>query len=261
MTAPAPRPTSARWGDYTSMNVDPVDDCTFWYINEYFPATSAQRLEDPHRLVPLPGTAVHPGAGRAAVLRNQGLKTASSYRGGQVRPRGFPSPPRAASPHLAALLRRAHHRRVRRAAERLLELGQVRQRPDDAVLARSGAGRPAPSARCVSGADGVAAELAPGDEELLLGREAVDGRLRALALARLLEGRGRRCLAPARSPIDLAQHQLAVVVDAGLDEVALELVDHALPARLELLEVLVGPPVLRAGPGRRTARPGRRSRG
>ncbi|MEO7917704.1 MAG: hypothetical protein ABIR16_08685 [Dokdonella sp.] len=27
-----------RWGDYTSMNVD-VDDCTFWYINEYFAAS------------------------------------------------------------------------------------------------------------------------------------------------------------------------------------------------------------------------------
>ena len=24
-----------RWGDYSSMNVDPVDDCTFWYTNEY----------------------------------------------------------------------------------------------------------------------------------------------------------------------------------------------------------------------------------
>jgi hypothetical protein len=32
---------SARWGDYTSMNVDPVDDCTLWYINQYNPATSA----------------------------------------------------------------------------------------------------------------------------------------------------------------------------------------------------------------------------
>jgi hypothetical protein len=30
-----------RWGDYTSMNVDPADDCTFWYFNEYYPATSA----------------------------------------------------------------------------------------------------------------------------------------------------------------------------------------------------------------------------
>jgi hypothetical protein len=24
----------ARWGDYTSMTVDPTDDCTFWYVNE-----------------------------------------------------------------------------------------------------------------------------------------------------------------------------------------------------------------------------------
>jgi len=28
--------TSSRWGDYTSMNVDPTDDCTFWYVNEYY---------------------------------------------------------------------------------------------------------------------------------------------------------------------------------------------------------------------------------
>jgi hypothetical protein len=28
--------TSQRWGDYTSMNVDPTDDCTFWYVNEYY---------------------------------------------------------------------------------------------------------------------------------------------------------------------------------------------------------------------------------
>lgn len=31
---------SQRWGDYTSLNVDPTDDCTFWYINEYLPTTS-----------------------------------------------------------------------------------------------------------------------------------------------------------------------------------------------------------------------------
>jgi hypothetical protein len=27
---------NSRWGDYTSMNVDPTDDCTFWYVNEYY---------------------------------------------------------------------------------------------------------------------------------------------------------------------------------------------------------------------------------
>ncbi|MEE4273119.1 MAG: hypothetical protein V2I67_15710 [Thermoanaerobaculales bacterium] len=29
----------SRWGDYTSMNVDPSDDCTFWYINQYMPTS------------------------------------------------------------------------------------------------------------------------------------------------------------------------------------------------------------------------------
>jgi hypothetical protein len=30
--------TNSRWGDYTAMTVDPVDDCTFWYVNEYYTA-------------------------------------------------------------------------------------------------------------------------------------------------------------------------------------------------------------------------------
>lgn len=30
---------SARWGDYTSMNIDPVDDCTFWYVGQYYSVT------------------------------------------------------------------------------------------------------------------------------------------------------------------------------------------------------------------------------
>jgi hypothetical protein len=28
----------SRWGDYTHMSVDPVDDCTFWYTGQYIPA-------------------------------------------------------------------------------------------------------------------------------------------------------------------------------------------------------------------------------
>jgi len=30
------RTTNSRWGDYTSLNIDPTDDCTFWYVNEYY---------------------------------------------------------------------------------------------------------------------------------------------------------------------------------------------------------------------------------
>jgi subtilase family serine protease len=32
--------TTGRWGDYSSMVVDPVDDCTFWYTQEYYAVTS-----------------------------------------------------------------------------------------------------------------------------------------------------------------------------------------------------------------------------
>jgi hypothetical protein len=28
-----------RWGDYASMSVDPVDDCTFWFTTEYYEAS------------------------------------------------------------------------------------------------------------------------------------------------------------------------------------------------------------------------------
>src|SRR5437773_2522977 len=30
------RTVNSRWGDYTDMTVDPTDDCTFWYVNEYY---------------------------------------------------------------------------------------------------------------------------------------------------------------------------------------------------------------------------------
>ncbi len=31
----------SRYGDYSSMNIDPVDDCTFWYTQEYIGATGS----------------------------------------------------------------------------------------------------------------------------------------------------------------------------------------------------------------------------
>jgi hypothetical protein len=30
-----------RWGDYTAMAIDPSDDCTFWYVNEYIPSNGS----------------------------------------------------------------------------------------------------------------------------------------------------------------------------------------------------------------------------
>ncbi|HEV7810137.1 MAG TPA: putative Ig domain-containing protein, partial [Candidatus Limnocylindrales bacterium] len=31
-------PTLGRWGDYSSMTIDPTDDCTFWYAGQYLKA-------------------------------------------------------------------------------------------------------------------------------------------------------------------------------------------------------------------------------
>jgi hypothetical protein len=33
--------SASRWGDYSSMSVDPVDDCTFWFTTEYLQTTGS----------------------------------------------------------------------------------------------------------------------------------------------------------------------------------------------------------------------------
>src|SRR5205807_2995048 len=33
--------TSNRWGDYSALVIDPVDDATFWYTNEYYSANGS----------------------------------------------------------------------------------------------------------------------------------------------------------------------------------------------------------------------------
>jgi len=38
MSAEAFAPQTGRWGDYSALTVDPIDDCTFWYTTEYFAA-------------------------------------------------------------------------------------------------------------------------------------------------------------------------------------------------------------------------------
>ncbi len=50
--------TSGRWGDYSDMTVDPSDDCTFWYTQEYYPSTGSASW---HTRV---GTFKFPGCGQ-----------------------------------------------------------------------------------------------------------------------------------------------------------------------------------------------------
>ncbi|MCI0550892.1 MAG: hypothetical protein L0287_08050 [Anaerolineae bacterium] len=57
--------TNSRWGDYTAMTVDPVDDCTFWYVNEYY-AVSGVPLPAP------PGADTRPWQTRIASFKLPG---------------------------------------------------------------------------------------------------------------------------------------------------------------------------------------------
>ncbi len=41
-----------KWGSYSSMTVDPNDDCTFWYVNEYFVADNTWRTRIANFKVP-----------------------------------------------------------------------------------------------------------------------------------------------------------------------------------------------------------------
>ncbi len=53
-----PEPPTYRWGDYSDMTVDPVDDCTFYYTNEYLRKDGRRRkVEDTDRLLQ-----IRPGA-------------------------------------------------------------------------------------------------------------------------------------------------------------------------------------------------------
>jgi hypothetical protein len=35
----------SRWGDYTSLTIDPGDDCTFWYTNEYLSSSASYQWQ------------------------------------------------------------------------------------------------------------------------------------------------------------------------------------------------------------------------
>jgi hypothetical protein len=66
-----------RWGDYSSMNVDPSDDCTFWYTNEYLPSTGSFNWKTRIGSFRLPGCGGGGGGGGGGALTNGGFETGS----------------------------------------------------------------------------------------------------------------------------------------------------------------------------------------
>lgn len=52
-----------RWGDYSLMTVDPTDDCTFWYTQQYYQTTSVQNWQTRVGAFRFPGCISSPAGG------------------------------------------------------------------------------------------------------------------------------------------------------------------------------------------------------
>jgi len=69
--------SSLRWGDYSSMSVDPADECTFWYTNQYIPVDGVYNWRTRIFSFQLPGCvtspdyAVWPASGGSAIGRGR----------------------------------------------------------------------------------------------------------------------------------------------------------------------------------------------
>lgn len=53
---------SGRWGDYSHMSIDPSDDCTFWYTNEYYSFTTSTSWRTRVGKFSIPGCSTSPPA-------------------------------------------------------------------------------------------------------------------------------------------------------------------------------------------------------
>jgi hypothetical protein len=61
---------SGRWGDYSTMSIDPTDDCTYWYTQEYYATTSSAGWQTRIGSFSFPGC----GGGMAPSLGTQQLR-------------------------------------------------------------------------------------------------------------------------------------------------------------------------------------------
>jgi len=62
--------TGARWGDYSAMSVDPVDDCTFWYTTEYIQTTGTAPWQTRVASFKFPNCALGPQGTLTGVVTN-----------------------------------------------------------------------------------------------------------------------------------------------------------------------------------------------
>jgi subtilisin-like proprotein convertase family protein len=65
--------SSGRWGEYSALGVDPADDCTFWYTNEYY--TAASQSASPAGWLTRVGTFKFPSCAPGGLGTIQGVVT------------------------------------------------------------------------------------------------------------------------------------------------------------------------------------------
>ena len=53
-----------RWGDYSAMSVDPIDDCTMYYTNEYLKTTGSFNWSTKVEFLQVQRTPAQSGFGR-----------------------------------------------------------------------------------------------------------------------------------------------------------------------------------------------------
>ncbi|MCB9131715.1 MAG: hypothetical protein H6647_12395 [Anaerolineales bacterium] len=82
-----------RWGDYSDMTIDPVDDCTFWYTNEYYSTTSSFNWRTRIGNFKFPGCSLAPDFTLSAAPAGQNVCVGSdaAYTIGVVSGGGFNS--------------------------------------------------------------------------------------------------------------------------------------------------------------------------
>ncbi len=86
---------ASRWGDYSNLTLDPIDDCTFWYTNEYNPATGDANWQT--RI----GSFRFPGCGGPQVTPTRGTTTPTSTPG-TTTPTSTPGTPTTVTPTVTA---------------------------------------------------------------------------------------------------------------------------------------------------------------
>ncbi|HNB51871.1 MAG TPA: hypothetical protein PK530_08005 [Anaerolineales bacterium] len=84
--------SSDRWGDYSAISIDPSDDCTFWYTQEYYPSNSGNNWNTRVGKFILPSCGQGGTSTPTPTATNTPTSTPTSTPTGSLTPSSTPSP-------------------------------------------------------------------------------------------------------------------------------------------------------------------------